>query len=161
MAIGSARPHRDETGLLVALALAQRATCVRRQAGCLLVDSTFRFIGAGYNGPQANAPHCIDKPCAGAALPSGTGLDACEAIHAEQNALMYCADVTRIHTAYTTCAPCVHCTKLLLGTSCQRIVFADPYPHEASQELWQRAGRWWSQLDYDLRVNPWLKRLVR
>jgi hypothetical protein len=40
-------------------------------------------------------------------LPSGTGLDVCEAIHAEQNALLQCKDVEQIDTAYVTAMPCM------------------------------------------------------
>lgn len=76
-------------------------------------------------------------PCPGGQAPSGTGLDACQAIHAEQNALLQCPNVRAIHTAYVTCSPCVTCVKLLMNTGCQRIVFAEPYSHDqAARELW-------------------------
>lgn len=154
------RPTRHETGLIVAFAFAQRATCSRRQAGCLLVNSAFRMIGGGYNGPHPGAEHCQDTPCPGAGLPSGTGLDSCEAIHAEQNALMYCSDVSQIATAYTTCSPCIHCVKLLLGTACQEIVFCDEYPHSASRDLWLKAGRAWTQIPGQ-KIQYWVKKIER
>lgn len=81
--------------------------------------------------------------CAGAKAPSGTQLDACQAIHAEQNALLQCRDVYHIHTCYVTTSPCVTCTKLLLNTSCERIVFLDEYPHADAAALWCSAGRSW------------------
>ena len=84
--------------------------------------------------------------CAGAWSPSGTNLDACQAIHAEQNALLQCRDIYQIHTAYVTASPCVTCCKLLLNTSCERIVFVEEYPHSAARELWEGAGRLWEQL---------------
>lgn len=68
---------------------------------------------------------------------SGTALDACEAIHAEQNALLQCRDVFSIETCYVTVSPCVTCVKLLMNTACRRIVFAAPYAHDdASRTLW-------------------------
>lgn len=89
-----------------------------------------------------NFPHA----CPGAFSESGTNLDGCEAIHAEQNALLQCKDVREIHTCYCTASPCVTCTKLLLNTGCMRIVFLEEYPHPAAGELWTRAGREWIQL---------------
>lgn len=137
------RPSRDDTGLKMALTLAERGTCARRKVGCILVDENFRIIGTGYNGPASGEPHCIETPCAGAGLASGTGLSTCEAIHAEANALIDCRNVRRIHTCYCTASPCRDCVKLLLGTTCHRVVFIEPYPHADAEALWHRSGRAW------------------
>jgi dCMP deaminase len=84
---------------------------------------------------------------AGASAASGQSLDACEAIHAEQNALLQCRDAWDIDTCYVSASPCVTCTKLLLNTSCRRIVFREVYPHSQAQELWsRRPGNVWLQL---------------
>ena len=37
--------------------------------------------------------------------------------------------------------PCMTCTKLLLNTSCKRIVYIEDYPHQEAKELWTRNGR--------------------
>lgn len=161
------RPSRDEWALKLALLTAQRATCCRRQVGCVLLNSRGHVLATGYNGVAAGLPHCnhvehiecatVGEPepklvetfphaCAGAWSPSGTNLDACQAIHAEQNALLQCRDIYQIHTAYVTASPCVTCCKLLLNTSCERIVFVEEYPHSAAKELWEGAGRLWEQL---------------
>jgi len=89
--------------------------------------------------PRIIYPHA----CSGAAAESGTMLDSCEAIHAEQNALLQCQDVRQIHTCYVTTSPCVTCTKLLLNTSCQRIIYQLPYPQPEAKALWEKAGRTW------------------
>lgn len=81
--------------------------------------------------------------CSGAESLSGTNLDGCEAIHAEQNALLQCPDVYEIDTAYVTASPCMTCTKLLLNTNCRRIVFLEEYPHVSARALWENAGREW------------------
>lgn len=86
------RPTRDETGLALARVWAKRATCPRRSVGCVLFDVDGFPIGAGYNGSPAGAPHCIDHPCPGAGLPSGTGLSLCEAIHAEAKVARACVE---------------------------------------------------------------------
>lgn len=87
----------------------------------------------------------VQRPnaCDGAMSPSGTNLDACKAIHAEQNALIQCNNVWAIDTVYVTVSPCVTCTKMLLNTSCKRIVFSELYPQPAAEELWTSSGREW------------------
>ena len=125
--------------------LALRATCHRRGVGCVLVDEDGYVLATGYNGVASGMPHCSEGfKCEAASAPSGTNLDGCEAIHAEQNAIMRVADIRRVHTCYVTVSPCMTCTKLLLGTGCKRIKFQDEYPHAAAaRELWTRAGRAW------------------
>lgn len=97
-------------------------------------------VGFEYSHPHA---------CTGADSPSGTNLDACQAIHAEQNALLQCRDVYEIETAYVTASPCVTCTKLLLNTACKRIVYMHEYPHAAACEIWQKTGRIWEKYGFD------------
>lgn len=149
------RPDRDETWLDVAAVVARRSTCLRRAVGCVLLDDLGQVLATGYNGRARGLPHCnepgagsthVDRAgkfygyphaCVGARAESGTRLDACEAIHAEQNALLQCRDVRAIRTCYVTASPCLTCVKLLMQTGCQRIVFAERYAHdEAAQRLW-------------------------
>ena len=139
------RPPIDDYFLAVAKLVSTRATCARRQVGCVLVDDKNHVLATGYNGVASGLPHCIDVPCSGAHAPSGTGLDLCEAIHAEQNALLQCKNVYEIQTVYCTASPCITCIKLLLNTTCKRIVFIEEYPHGRSKELWEATGRSWIQ----------------
>jgi dCMP deaminase len=135
------RIGKDEYFSELAALVSRRSTCARRSVGCVLVNRMGHILATGYNGVPRGRRHCIDTPCPGAGLPSGTGLDACEAIHAEQNALLQCKDVMEIHTAYVTAMPCMTCTKLLLNTACHLIVYAEPYPHQAAKTLWTENGR--------------------
>lgn len=139
------RPTRDELGIALATAWSRMSTCGRRHVGCVLVDAAGHQLASGYNGAAAGTIHCTEVPCPGRDLPSGTGLEKCEAIHAEQNALIRCPDSTRIHTAYVTTSPCLHCVKMLMNTACLRIVFSERYAHdEEAAELWERGhGRVW------------------
>lgn len=139
------RPSKDEYFISMALLSSTRGTCPRRSVGCVLTNARGHVLSTGYNGPASGMPHCTDEPCAGACAPSGTMLDACEALHAEQNALLQCRDVYTIDTTYVTASPCVTCTKLLLNTSCKRIVYISEYPHPAARLLWEGAGREWIQ----------------
>ena len=150
------RPTRDEWGLAIARETASRSTCLRRQVGCVLLNSRGHILATGYNGVAAGEKHCNDAGgtdqillphmCPGALSPSGTNLDGCRAIHAEQNALMQCRDVWEIETCYVTTSPCMTCVKLLLNTNCTRIVFKEDYAHTAAKVLWVESGREWVQL---------------
>jgi dCMP deaminase len=135
------RLSKDEYFTNMAQLVSRRATCARRSVGCVLVSSRGHVLATGYNGPPSGSNHCSDTPCPGASYPSGSGLERCEAVHAEQNALLQCRDVFQIETAYVTTMPCMTCTKLLLNTSCKRIVFLQDYPQQEAKELWTRNGR--------------------
>jgi len=137
------RPSRDQLYISIALLMSTRATCIRRRVGCVLTDEKGHVLATGYNGRPAGFVHCIEgkDACSGAQSPSGTDLGGCEAIHAEQNALLQCKDVYSIEAAYCTTKPCIHCIKLLLNTSCQRIIYYKEYPHPEAEALWLKAGR--------------------
>lgn len=85
--------------------------------------------------------------CSGATSPSGTNLDGCEAIHAEQNALLQCKNVYEIDTVYVSASPCVTCVKLLMNTSAKRVVFSEEYPHNQAKDMWEKSGRIWEKFD--------------
>jgi len=139
----SDRLSLDEYNLTIARAISLKGTCARRKVGCILINSRYKTIATGYNGVTAGAPHCIDTPCPGAACKSGEGLDLCEAIHAEQNALLTCSNIFDIYICYSTTAPCIHCIKLLLNTSCRIVVFDEFYPHPTAEALWKKYGGAW------------------
>jgi dCMP deaminase len=150
------RPTRDQWAMNIAKITATRTSCCRRAVGCVLTNSRGHLLSTGYNGVAAGMPHCNEVvvnstggettpwACPGAHSPSGTNLDGCHALHAEQNALLQCRDVYQIETAYVTTAPCMTCTKLLLNTSCKEIMYVDDYPQAAeSKKLWESASRVW------------------
>ncbi len=141
------RPSKDMYFSSMALLASSRATCPRRRVGCVLINERGHVLSTGYNGVAAGSRHCTEHNCPGASYPSGQGLDKCEALHAEQNALLQCRDVWTIDTAYVTASPCVTCTKLLMNTSCKRIVFIDEYPQLEAKELWIGVGRIWQKFD--------------
>lgn len=152
----------------VARVTARRATCLRRAVGCVLLDQDGFILSTGYNGVAAGQPHCnkqtalvgmlsgvepeFGHACPGAFAKSGTNLDGCHAIHAEQNALLRCPDVRRIHQAFITASPCMTCVKLLMNTKCQHIVFDEPYPHSEAEKLWTSVEwRTWRQFSEERR----------
>jgi dCMP deaminase len=130
-------------------------------------------LATGYNGVARGQPHCntektegrdfvsvgkgVEIPqtivtihphsCPSANAPSGQSLDGCQAIHAEQNALLQCNDVEKIYSCFTTTSPCMTCVKLLMNTSCVNIFFVDEYPHPEAKDLWLSGiGRTWTKL---------------
>lgn len=139
------RPSTDQMFMSIAIVASTRSTCVRRRVGCVLVDSNNHILSLGYNGQPSGFDHCIDNPCGGSCNESGEGLDECEAIHAEANAIARLKEPNNVATCYVTTAPCVACTKLLLATSCNRIVYLKDYPHCNSKELWLKKDRKWDQ----------------
>lgn len=143
---GGSRLSTDEYFLQMAELVAMRATCARRAVGCVLVSSRNHVLATGYNGVCSGADHCTDKPCPGASQPSGQGLHLCEAIHAEQNALLQCRNISEICTVYCTASPCVLCMRLIVGTSASRIVFRTQYPHKESFNMATARGIEWVHL---------------
>lgn len=156
------RPSKDQYMMELAKVAATRTTCIRRGVGCVLADARSHVLAIGYNGVAAGLPHCNEKivsltqgpanllgtyahACQGHDLPPGQ--DSCEAVHAEQNALLQCSDPWAVDTAYVTLSPCKPCLKLLLNTSCQRIVFLEEHIDPLPKELWERAGRAWEYFE--------------
>lgn len=156
----------DDWGLQLAHVTAERSTCVRRSVGCVLTDRYRRILATGYNGVASGQPHCNERvagcaglfadagllekriawpnACPGADSPSGTDLGGCQAIHAEQNAMLQCRDPTAVEHCFVTVSPCIHCVKMLMNTACKRLVFSELYSgHEACEQLWQSQGREW------------------
>lgn len=131
------RMSRDEYFLRLATLVSMRSTCARRHTGCVLVDKRNHIMATGYNGVPHGFNHCNGGwKCKGALDLPGKGLDQCLAIHAEANALLQCKDAYQVHVAYLTDSPCIHCLKLLLNSSCSRIVFSREYPHPQCRDLW-------------------------
>jgi|TARA_R110000824_G_scaffold64859_1_gene169343 dCMP deaminase len=141
------RPPTDFYFLRMAMLVAERGTCARRKVGSILINKKNHVIATGYNGNPSGFKHCIDKPCPGANSKSGTNLDKCEAIHAEQNALLQCKNVYDIDRVYTTLEPCIHCVKLLLNTSTQQIIYGEKYVHDLARNLWESSGRGYTYIN--------------
>lgn len=155
------RPSKDATWLEVCATLAKRSTCLRRHLGCVLIDARGHVLSTGYNGVAPGEKHCNEVTgtheelapigdleveeyafaCPAAGAKPGQNLDGCRAIHAEQNALLQCRDPWQIWTCYCTASPCITCVKLLMSTSCTRVVFIEEYPHVEARTLW--GGREW------------------
>lgn len=140
------RLETNEYFIEMAKLVARRSTCARRAVGCVLVDKANRVLATGYNGVASGMTHCIDDPCPGVEFASGQGLNQCEAIHAESNALISCRHPEDIVKAYVTVSPCIFCVRQLLNTPCETIIFHELYPHPEAGVLWMNQGRYWRHL---------------
>jgi dCMP deaminase len=71
---------------------------------------------------------------------SGESLDRCLCTHAEANAIMQCAlfgnaGSTKHATLYSTSAPCIECSKMVISVGIKRIVVLSDYPEDGTQLL--------------------------
>lgn len=104
--------------------VAQRSTCDRAFVGCVLVNSDHRIVSTGYNGTASGNPHCIDV---GHRMRDGHCI---ATIHAEMNALLYCAKEgipAKGSICYVTHFPCLNCTKALIQAGISAIYYHEAY----------------------------------
>lgn len=124
------RPTWDEWGVELAMTVARRADCTRRQVGAVIMTADHRIVATGYNGAPAGLPGCLTS----GACPRGrsnvapgssydTGAGACIALHAEQNAVLRASWQDMVgSTLYVTDEPCEGCYRTIIGTPIERFV---------------------------------------
>lgn len=82
------RPSKDTYYLDIALAVSKRSPCLKRHYGCIIVKDNI-IIATGYNGNPRGEENCCDcGTCKRADAERYTGYEKCNAVHAEQNALI-------------------------------------------------------------------------
>jgi dCMP deaminase len=84
------RPSWDEYFIEIAKVVASRSTCLRRRYGAVIVKDKV-IVSTGYNGAPRGSINCVDlNKCKRRELniPSGERYELCEAVHAEQNAII-------------------------------------------------------------------------
>jgi dCMP deaminase len=108
-----------------------------------------RICSTGYNGPPSGHAHCDQGACprARSESPTGWAYDACIAIHAEANAILYSSPEERERAAiYITGVPCFTCSKLIANSGIAEVVTTgDPY------EGWEQVRSF--LLDCNIRVR--------
>jgi dCMP deaminase len=119
--------------------VAARSTCIRRVVGAIITDSDGHILSTGYNGVPKNFDHCIDVPCAGGADKAGD-TSRCLAVHAEQNALLQCNDLTRATILYSSCVPCKTCALMICNTEIKTIFAKERYADEKGLAILIEAG---------------------
>ena len=101
------------------------STAKRAQVGCVLVKD-HRIISIGYNGmPSGWSNDCETTDEYGNNLKTKE-----EVLHAETNAIAKVAqsnESAKGATLYTTCAPCLHCAKIIYQAGISRVVYRHDY----------------------------------
>ena len=86
--MSSKRIGKDEYYLNIALAVSKRSTCLKRHYGCVIVKDDV-VIATGYNGSPRGAENCCDRgTCKRPDAARYSSYEACDSVHAEQNALL-------------------------------------------------------------------------
>jgi dCMP deaminase len=135
--------------IMVAQAVALRSPC-RRKVGCVLADEKGKILASGYNGPPSGVAHCDERGCdplrqhhCSAAEQPGCSCsvrsNSCDAIHAEQNALIQCNDVSKVHFVAVTRAPCLTCTRMLLNSGAVEVLFSEGSSYPAAETYFLNA----------------------
>lgn len=104
----------------------------RRQVGCI-IEKDGRIISMGWNGMPAG----WDNECEdlviwkdGKQLSTAILVTKDEVLHAESNAIAKLAKSNESGqgaTLYVTCAPCIHCAKLIYQSGISKVIFLEEY----------------------------------
>jgi dCMP deaminase len=126
------RPGWDEYFLDIAKVVASRSNCIKRKVAALIVRDR-RIISTGYNGTPRGAKNCNEGGCprCNSMAQSGTSLDECLCCHGEENAITQAAFhgiSLKGATLYTTFAPCLLCTKMIINSGIVEVVYNQDYP---------------------------------
>ncbi|HLA49839.1 MAG TPA: cytidine/deoxycytidylate deaminase family protein [Thermodesulfovibrionia bacterium] len=130
------RPDWDNYFIEIAKVVSLRSTCLRRRYGALIVKDRV-IVSTGYNGSPRGMANCIDTgKCTRKELniPSGERYELCEAVHAEQNAIINGSpermkDAT-IYIAgfeengnFADGAPCKLCNRMIRNAQIKEVVY--------------------------------------
>jgi len=130
------RPSWEEYFIEIAKVVSSRSTCLRRRYGAVIVRDNV-IISTGYNGAPRSAVNCVDLgTCKRQELniPSGERYELCEAVHAEQNAIIN-GDPARMKDAIIYIAgfeddgspaegkPCLLCKRMIMNAQIGQIVY--------------------------------------
>jgi dCMP deaminase len=138
------RPSWDQYFMDIVELVSKRSTCLRRKVGAVLVRDK-RILSTGYNGAPTGIRHCAEVGCLREQLnvPSGERHELCRGLHAEQNAIIQAA----LHgvsikgsTIYCTNHPCIICSKMIINSGIEKIVYKDGYRDKLSKEMLKEAN---------------------
>lgn len=139
------RPNWDTYFMSIANVVASRSNCSRRKVAAVVVKD-HQIISTGYNGTPRGIRNCFEGGCPRCSghAPSGSSLEECICVHAEQNAICQAAYYgIRLEgsTIYVTLTPCLTCAKMIVNSGIREVVFAGNYAFDAqTQKLLADAG---------------------
>jgi dCMP deaminase len=126
------RPSWDEYFISIARVVASRSNCVKRKVGAVIALDR-RIISTGYNGTPRGTRNCNEGGCprCNSFAEGGTRLDECLCSHGEENAITqaaYHGASVRGAAIYTTFAPCLMCTKMIINSGIEEVAYNAAYP---------------------------------
>jgi len=139
------RPSWDEYFMNIAKVVAMRGNCMKRKVAAIIVKDR-RVISTGYNGTPRGAKNCNEGGCprCNGMAESGTALEECLCCHGEENAITqaaYHGTSLKGSTLYTTFAPCLLCTKMIINSGIAEVVYNQDYPlNERALALLEECG---------------------
>lgn len=139
------RPNWDEYFMNIAKVVASRSNCIKRKVAAIIVKDK-RVISTGYNGTPRGAKNCNEGGCprCNSMAKSGTALEDCLCSHGEENAITqaaYHGTSVKGATIYSTFAPCLLCTKMIINSGIAEVVYNRDYPlNERSLSLLRECG---------------------
>jgi dCMP deaminase len=129
----------DEYYMGIAVAVREKANCLGRKVGAVLVKDN-RIISTGYNGTPEGAVNCLDGGCMRCLnkeqFAPSVGYDVCICVHAEENTLITAARFgisVEGAIAYSTMRPCFTCTRALLQAKVQGIFYLHDWRHPETE----------------------------
>lgn len=127
----------DRYFMKVAQLTSELSYAVRKKVGAVLVKDN-RIISVGFNGqPKGWSNICEDV------MPDGTLVTKPTVIHAEANALFWCAKteiITNGSTMYLTLSPCATCALGLIQSGIKRVVYLDEYRDLSGIKVLKKSG---------------------
>ena len=112
---------------------AENSYCVRRKVGALVVKDKM-IISDGYNG----TPSGFENVCE-----DDNNVTKPYVLHAEANAITKLARSSNNSdgsTLYVTAAPCIECSKLIIQSGINRVVYGEKYRLEEGLDLLRKAN---------------------
>ncbi|MFV1950849.1 MAG: deaminase [Nitrospinota bacterium] len=142
---GLARPTWDEYFMRIAKVVSSRSNCMKRRVASVIVKDR-RIVSTGYNGTPRGTKNCNEGGCprCNSYAKPGTRLEECLCSHGEENAIVqaaYHGISIKGATIYTTFAPCLMCTKMIINSGMVEVVYNIDYPlNETAFKLLKEAG---------------------
>ncbi|MBU0502689.1 MAG: cytidine/deoxycytidylate deaminase family protein [bacterium] len=138
------RPSWDDYFLKITNDVSERATCMKRSVGAIIVKEN-RILSTGYNGSPKGFKHCEEVGCIRKEMGvhSGERHELCRGLHAEQNAIIQAA----VHgveisgaTMYCNYQPCAICAKMMINAGLARLVYVGGYPDELAKQMLEESN---------------------
>jgi len=130
------RPGKTDYYLNIALDVAARGTCLRRNFGAVIVKDD-AIVSTGYSGAPRGLPNCCDLGVCERerqGIPSGERYELCRSVHAEMNAIINAGrDKTLGATLYLVgfdvksgelidAEPCFLCKRIVINAGIYKVI---------------------------------------